>query len=136
MEFDVNVEKINCTHCNKEIGRDDKFIFTHYLFNRFPMHIVNKPKHFCCVECAKHDDPLLETFIADMVIKDRTSYMYNTGTLFFTDEIELPSEQSRMITLVKAFNEFVNKYNVNELYIELNATLNKFKERLKQQVTD
>lgn len=136
MEFDVNVEKINCTHCNKEIGRDDKFIFTHYLFNRFPLHVDHKPKCFCCAECAKHDDPLLETFISDMVIKNRTSYMYNTGTIFFTDKINLPSEESRMITLVKAFNEFVNKYNVNELYIELNATLNKLKERQKQAMDD
>lgn len=135
MDFDVvNVEKIYCNHCKKEIGRDDKFVFTHYLFNRFPLHVNNEPKCFCCVECAKLNEPLLETFICDMVLKNRKCYMYNTGTIFFTDEIE--REQSRVMTLVKAFNEFVNKYNVNELYIEIDATLNKLKERQKQAMDD
>ena len=60
MKFDVNAEKIHCTHCNKEIGRDDKFIFIHYLLRR-PINVNEEnPKCYCCVNCAKLDEPLLE----------------------------------------------------------------------------
>ena len=134
--FDVNAEKIHCSHCNKEMGRDDKFIFTHYLFYRLPNPIINDPKCFCCAECAKQDEPLLETFISDMIIKHRKCNMYSPNTIFFTDDIERESEQSRMIALVQAFNSFVNKYNANKVYIELNATLNKLKKRQEEQMED
>ena len=134
--FDINVEKINCSRCNKEIGRDDKFIFTHYLLNHLPNTDTNKSKCFCSTECAKSDEPLLEMFINDMVIKNRNRYMYNTNSIFFTDEIEFENEQSRMMELVKAFNSFVNKYNSHTLYIELNTTLNELKERHDGQIKD
>ena len=68
MKFDVNVEKIHCSHCNKEIGRDDKFIFTHNIsFNPHINH-NDESKCFCCVECAKLDEPMLEIFINDMIV--------------------------------------------------------------------
>ena len=136
MEFDVNIEKIHCNHCNKEICRDDKFIFTHYLLSHFPNTDTNEPKCFCCTECVKLDDPLLETFINDMVIKKHNRYMYSSKTIFFTDEIEFENEQPRIIALAKAFNLFVNKYNYDKLYIELNTTLNKLKMRQEEQMED
>ena len=136
MKFDVNAEKIYCNHCNKTIGRDDKFIFTHYLLNQFPNTDTNEPKCFCCTGCAKLDNPLLETFINDMVIKNRNRYMYSQKTVFFTDEIEFENERPRIIALTKAFNLFVNKYNYDKLYIELNTTLNKLKMRQEEQMED
>ena len=134
--FDVNAEKIHCSHCNKEMNRNDKFIFIHYLFNHFPNPIINDPKCFCCVDCAKQDEPLLETFINDMVIKHRKCNMYSPNTIFFTDDIDRESEQSRMITLVKAFNLFVSKYNANKVYIELYTSLNELKKRQEKQMKD
>ena len=32
MKFGVNVEKIHCSHCNKEMDRDDKFMCSSYFF--------------------------------------------------------------------------------------------------------
>ena len=136
MKFDVNVEKIHCGHCNKEIGRNDKFIFTHYLFNNVPNQVDNESKCFCSTECAKLDEPTLETFINDMVVKNRNHYMYNTNSIFFTDDIENEIEKPRIMELVKAFNSFVNKYNSHTLYIELNTTLDKLKERQEERMKD
>ena len=136
MKFDVDAEKIYCNYCNKTIGRDDKFIFIHHLLNQFPNPDINEPKCFCCTKCVKLDDPLLETFINDMAIKNRNRYMYSSKTIFFPDEIEFENEQPRIITLTKAFNLFVNKYNYDRLYIELNTTLNKLKMRQEEQMED
>lgn len=134
MKFDV--EKIHCSHCNKEIGRNDKFIFTHYLFNNVPNQVDSESKCFCSTECAKFNEPLLEMFINDMIVKNRNRYMYNTNSILFTDEIEFENKRSKIIELVKAFNSFVNKYNSHTLYIELNTTLNKLKERHENQMKD
>ena len=136
MKFDVNVEKIHCSHCNKEIGRDDKFIFIHNIsFNPHINH-NDESKCFCCTECAKLDEPMLEIFINDMIIKKRNMYMYSPDTIFFTDDIEKEDERPKIITLVKTFNEFINKYHSDRIFIELNATLNKLKERHEEQMKD
>lgn len=133
MEFDVNVEKIHCSHCNKEMGRDDKFIFTHHIsFNPHINH--DESKCFCCVECSKLDEPMLEIFINDMIVKKRNLYMYSPDTIFFTDDIEKEDERPRIMTLVKTFNEFINKYHSDRVFIELNATLNKLKEQHEEQM--
>lgn len=135
--FDVNAEKIHCSHCNKEIGRDDKFIFIHYLsFNSFIKHNT-EPKCFCCTECAKLNEPTLETFINDMVVKHRNLYMYSPDSIFFhNNDVDIENEQPRMIALVQAFNLLVDKYHTSRLFIELNATLNKLKKRQEKQMKD
>ena len=136
MKFDVNVEKIHCSHCNKEIGRDDKFIFTHNISFNSHINHNDESKCFCCIECAKLDEPMLEIFINDMIIKKRNMYMYSPDTIFFTDDIEKEDERPKIITLVKTFNEFINKYHSDRIFIELNATLNKLKERHEEQMKD
>ena len=132
--FDVNAEKICCSHCKKVLGRDDKFILTHYLLYRFPNPAKNEPKCFCCKECAILDEPLLETFLIDMAIKCRNLYMYSPDRFSFLDDIG--NEQPRLITLAQAFNSFVSKYNANRIYIELNTSLNKLKRRQEEQMND
>ena len=64
------LKKINCSHCNKEIGRDDKFIFTHHISFNTNINHNDESKCFCCVECAKLDEPMLEIFINDMIVKN------------------------------------------------------------------
>ena len=136
MKFDVNVEKIHCSHCNKEMGRDDKFIYTHNIsFNPHINH-DDESKCFCCVECAKLDEPMLEIFINDMIVKNRNLYMYSPDTIFFTDDIEKEYERHRIIALVRTFDEFINKYHCDRIFIELNTTLNKLKERHEEQMKD
>ena len=134
MKFDVNVEKIHCSRCNKEMGRDDKFIYTHNI--SFNPHINDESKCFCCVECAKLDEPMLEIFINDMIVKKRNMYMYSPDTIFFTNDIEKEDERPRIMTLAKTFNEFINKYHCDRIFIELNTTLNKLKERQEEQMKD
>ena len=135
MKFDVNVEKIYCSHCNKEISRNDKFIFIRYL--SFDPYIINiKPKCFCCVKCAKLDEPMLETFINDMVVKKRNMYMYSSDTIFFRDDFEKEDERPRIMALIEVFNEFINKYHSEKVFIELNTTLNKLKMRQEEQMED
>ena len=136
MKFDVNAEKIHCSHCNKEMGRDDKFIFTHNISFNPRINRNDESKCFCCVECAKLDEPMLEIFINDMIVKKRNLYMYSPDTIFFTDDIEKEDERPRIMTLVKTFNEFINKYHSDRVFIELNATLNKLKERHEEQMKD
>lgn len=133
--FNINVKKIHCNHCNKEMGRDDKFIFIHHI--SFKTHINHdESKCFCCVECAKLDEPMLETFINDMVVKKRNQYMYGPDTIFFTDDIKKEYERPRIMTLVRVFNEFINKFHCDRIFIELNTTLNKLKERQEEQMKD
>ena len=134
--FDVNVEKIHCSHCNKEIGRNDKFVFTHYISFNPNINHNDESKCFCCIECAKLDDSTLETFINDMVIKNYKSHMYSPDTIFFTDDIEKEYERPRIMTLVRVFNEFINKFHCDRIFIELNTTLNKLKERQEEQMKD
>ena len=62
--------------------------------------------------------------------------MYSPDTIFFTDDIEKEDERPRIMTLVKTFNEFINKYHSDRIFIELNATLNKLKERHEEQMKD
>ena len=134
--FNVNVEKIHCNHCNKEIGRDDKFTFIHHIsFNPHINH-NDESKCFCCVECAKLDEPMLETFINDMVVRNRNLYMYSPDTIFFNDDIEKDDERPRIMALIEVFNEFVNKYHSDRVFIELNTTLNKLKKRQEEQMED
>ena len=135
MEFDVNVEKIYCSHCNKEMDRDDKFIFIRYLsLNPYAINI--KLKCFCCVKCAKLDEPILETFINDMIVKKRNMYMYSSDTIFFGDDFEKEDERPRIMALIEVFNEFINKYHSEKVFIELNTTLSKLKERQEEQMKD
>ena len=136
MKFDVNVEKIHCSHCNKEMDRDDKFIYTHHISFNPNINHNDESKCFCCVECSKLDEPMLEIFINDMVVKKRNLYMYSPDTIFFTDDIEKEDERPRIMTLVRTFNEFINKYHSDRVFIELNATLNKLKERHEEQMKD
>ena len=135
--FNVNVEKIHCNYCNKEMSRDDKFIFTHNISFNPRINRNDESKYFCCVECTKLDEPMLETFINDMVVvKKRNLYMYGPDTIFFTDDIEKEDERSRIMSLVGTFNEFINKYHCDRIFIELNTTLNKLKERYEEQMKD
>ena len=136
MKFDVNVEKIHCSHCNKEMGRDDKFIFTHHIYFNPNINHNDESNCFCCAECAKLDEPMLEIFINDMIVKKRDLYMYSPDTIFFTDDIEKKDERPRIMTLVRTFNEFINKYHSDRVFIELNTTLNKLKERHEEQMKD
>ena len=136
MKFDVNVEKIHCSRCNKEMGGDDKFIYTHHISFNPNINHNDDSKCFCCVECAKLDEPMLEIFINDMVVKKRNMYMYSPDTIFFTDDIEKEDERPRIMTLVRTFNEFINKYHSDRVFIELNTTLNKLKERHEEQMKD
>ena len=140
MKFDVNVEKIHCNHCNKEIGKDDEFTFIHYLsYNPYNIDINNEPKCFCCVECAKLDEPMLETFINDMVVKNRNLYMYSPDTIFCRDDIKKEDKQPKtmeLVGLIGTLNEFIDKYHSDKVFIELNTTLNKLKKRQEEQIKD
>ncbi len=134
--FDVNAEKIHCSHCNKEIGRDDKFIFTHYLsFNPYINHISGS-KGFCCIECAKLNDSSLETFINDMAVKHYKSHMYSPNSILHIDDIDEETERPRIAALSQALNSIVDKYNAHGVFIEINTTLNELKERQEEQMKD
>ena len=123
MEFDVNAEKIYCTHCNKEIGRNDKFIFIHCLLS------FDNPKCFCSVDCIKQYDPNLALFIYDMTLKGHRVYMYTPYTI-------TPLVYSENKPLIDAFNLFSKNHHSNRLYIEMDATLNNLKKRLEEQEID
>ena len=79
---------------------------------------------------------MLEIFINDMIVKERNLYMYSPDTIFFTDDIEMEDERPRIMALVRTFNEFINKYHCDRIFIELNATLNKLKEQQEEQMKD
>ena len=65
-----------------------------------------------------------------MVIKGRKTYMYTPHSM------NNPLIYSESKPLIDVFNLFMEKYHSVRLYIELDTTLNRLKERQEEQIDD